>query len=106
MTRRFHQAGFIHKDFYLSHIFVSGEQLYLIDLQRVLGPGRFHDRWRIKDLSQLAFTLQRAGAFNAELTGLLGDSKQARLVMARVAALYARGPKYDVIWDQPGVDRR
>lgn len=102
LTRRFHGAGFIHKDYYLSHIFVGGDQLYLIDLQRVRGPGNFHERWRIKDLGALAYTLQLAGASDDELTELLGDNKQARLVMARVHALHARGPKYDVIWDRPG----
>lgn len=102
LTRRFHGAGFIHKDYYLSHVFVAGSDLYLIDLQRVTGPGKFADRWRVKDLSQLAYTFELAGATADELAGWLADPR----VRARVAALHARGPKHDVIWDQPGVDPR
>src|SRR5690606_11497690 len=52
-TRRFHEAGFIHKDYYLCHIFVvetgDGWELFVIDLQRVLGPGKFLRRWLLKD---------------------------------------------------------
>lgn len=102
LTRCFHQAGFIHKDFYLSHIFVGGDDLYLIDLQRVRGPGQFHERWRIKDLAQLVYSLERAGATTSELARWLADPR----VRARVVALHRRGPKHDVIWDRPGVDPR
>jgi tRNA A-37 threonylcarbamoyl transferase component Bud32 len=108
LTRRFHEAGFIHKDYYLSHIFVSRDQLYLIDLQRVLGPGKLHPRWQIKDLSQLAYTAQLAGASRTDLLRFYKryadkmDWGFIRKVMARVAGLHVRGPKYDVIWDQPG----
>lgn len=102
LTRRFHGAGFIHKDYYLSHIFVAGNDLYLIDLQRAVGPGSFGDRWRVKDLGQLVYTLQLAGATDAELSEWLADQR----VRDRAAALHARGPKHDVIWNQPGVDPR
>lgn len=65
-ARQFHQAGFIHKDFYLSHLFVAernGElDLTLIDLQRVLGPSSFRARWLCKDIGSMMFSLERAGA--------------------------------------------
>lgn len=56
-ARRFHAAGWRHRDFYLCHWFVQetqeGFDLALIDLQRVFRPRWFPERWRIKDLAQL-----------------------------------------------------
>jgi hypothetical protein len=127
LTRRLHGAGFVHKDYYLSHIFVvpAGEEdaagpivepppLYLIDLQRLTRPRGCRTRWRVKDLAALAYSAQLAGATSSDLLrfyrayrgpGRPGsrDHAFARRVLARVAALHRRGPKYDVIWDQPGV---
>lgn len=118
LTRRFHGAGFIHKDYYLSHILVvekgSEAELFFIDLQRVAGPGRFHARWRIKDLAALAYSGQLSGATRADLLrfhrqcfnkGRLDAADHAFVlkVMSRVNGLHRRGPKHDVIWDQPGV---
>jgi len=60
LARRFHQAGFNHRDFYLCHLFVRGGSagpfhLALIDLQRVERlPWR--RRWLVKDLAQLAYS--------------------------------------------------
>jgi len=66
LAKRFHQAGFIHKDFYLDHIFVAEREddleLTIIDLQRVLGPRTFRKRWLIKDVGSMLFALQKAGA--------------------------------------------
>ncbi len=61
VARRFHTAGFNHRDFYACHFFVreepSGEfDIRLIDLQRVQ-MRRFRHRWLIKDLAQLDFSL-------------------------------------------------
>lgn len=121
LTRRLHGAGFIHKDYYLNHILVvesgaaSGTPaLFLIDLQRVQGPGRFSRRWHVKDLAALGYSAQLAGAPRADLLAFyraytgrqaLGpaDRRLVRAVLRRVAALHRRQPKYDAIWDQPGV---
>jgi len=60
LARRFHAAGFNHRDFYLCHLFVrpgrSGAfDLALIDLQRVERlPWR--RRWLVKDVAQLAYS--------------------------------------------------
>lgn len=62
LARRFHQAGFNHRDFYLCHVFVRRGpapgphfDLALIDLQRV---ERFlwRRRWLVKDVAQLAYS--------------------------------------------------
>jgi heptose I phosphotransferase len=71
LSRRFHGAGFHHRDFYLCHVFVrelpdaEGEAewgLHLIDLQRVrrLGPGRVGRRWLVKDLAQMNYSAPAA----------------------------------------------
>lgn len=119
LARRFHQAGFAHRDFYLSHIFVVpsvsvGRELFLIDLQRLFRPRLFRRRWIVKDLAQLGYTAQLAGARRTDLlrfyrayserSTLTADDKSLlRWVARRIAALQARQPKYDVIWNQPGV---
>ncbi|GJM26055.1 MAG: hypothetical protein DHS20C16_24700 [Phycisphaerae bacterium] len=62
LARSFHWAGFIHRDFYLSHIFLTNDSennpaLALIDLQRVMHkPIRF-ERWRNRDLAQLDYSV-------------------------------------------------
>jgi len=61
LVRQFHQAGYCHRDLYLSHIFLSKdrngqERLNLIDLQRVFQPALRRYRWRVKDLAQLYYS--------------------------------------------------
>lgn len=61
IARRFHVAGYNHRDFYCCHFFVreptAGEfEIKLIDLQRVQHRGRFRRRWIVKDLAQLAWS--------------------------------------------------
>jgi lipopolysaccharide core heptose(I) kinase len=109
LAQRFHQAGFIHKDFYLNHIFVAeradGLELTLIDLQRVLGPRTFRTRWRVKDFGALLFSLEKAGAKRAELLRLfklyqggqrLGTAEKIFLwrSLGRAARLHRHKPKY------------
>ncbi|HEY5298763.1 MAG TPA: lipopolysaccharide kinase InaA family protein [Verrucomicrobiae bacterium] len=109
LARRFHQAGFIHKDFYLDHIFMAegnGEvDLTLIDLQRVLGPGKFRERWLLKDFGSLLYSLEKAGVKRGGLLRLFklykGDHplgaverKFLRKALKRAAWLHGRKPKY------------
>lgn len=109
LARRFHQAGFIHKDFYLNHIFVTehgGElDLTLIDLQRVLGPDKFRARWLLKDFGSMLFSLEKAGAKRAAILRLFKLYKGGRRLGAperkflwkalkRAAWLHGRKPKY------------
>jgi heptose I phosphotransferase len=62
LVRRLHEAGLCHRDLYLCHVFICpdrppGQQLVLIDLQRLRAVGRVRPRrWRIKDLAALAYS--------------------------------------------------
>lgn len=65
LARKFHRAGWCHRDFYLCHIFVdqtsSRVRLSLIDLGRVFRPRWRRRRWRVKDLAQLNYSAQQQG---------------------------------------------
>ncbi len=57
LVRRFHEAGFRHRDLYLCHIFCdTTERLYLIDLARVFQPVIGKNRYKVKDLAQLYYS--------------------------------------------------
>ena len=106
LMRRFHDAGFIHKDSYLCHIFVAGETLFFIDLQRVLGPGKFSQRWIVKDLAALAHSTARIDLPTEELLRAYGgDDALMRKVAARMAWLDKRRPKYVGVWNDPEKNR-
>jgi heptose I phosphotransferase len=62
LARRFHQAGLVHRDFYLCHFLVrpvegAAPALHLIDLARLTqhrgGPA---ERWIVKDLAALLYS--------------------------------------------------
>ena len=62
LVRRFHAAGFVHKDLYLYHVFVLHHsptepklRIAFIDFQRVVRPVLFRQRLRVKDLSSRAY---------------------------------------------------
>jgi tRNA A-37 threonylcarbamoyl transferase component Bud32 len=110
MARRFHHAGFVHKDYYVSHVLVSTvtnrAELFLIDLQRVSRPCCWPQRARSKDLGALAYSMLNAGASRSDLVSAYqsycGTSKLnarekqiARRVLHRVAWLRTRRPKHD-----------
>jgi hypothetical protein len=56
--RRFHEAGFCHKDLYLCHLFVNdSDVLGMLDCERVQRwPGKVPERWIIKDLAALHYS--------------------------------------------------
>ena len=66
LIRRFHQAGYVHRDLYLSHLFyeartgrhgtLSPEAFCMIDLQRVRRPTLSVRRLVIKDLASLNYS--------------------------------------------------
>jgi tRNA A-37 threonylcarbamoyl transferase component Bud32 len=61
LVRRFHQAGFCHRDLYLSHIFICFKKnghpvFYLIDLARAFKTGWRKNRWIVKDLAALNYS--------------------------------------------------
>ncbi len=109
LTRSFHGAGFIHKDYYLGHVFVVDRpekpELFLIDLQRVLGPARFRERWLVKDVGGLAYSARKAGVSRTDLMRLYKkcfrknrleerDKRLIRKILRRVNWLFGRTPKY------------
>jgi hypothetical protein len=62
LARRFHGAGYNHRDFYCGHFFVREPapgcyESRLIDLHRVERRRRWRRRWLVKDLAQLAWSL-------------------------------------------------
>jgi heptose I phosphotransferase len=64
IVRRFHRAGYNHRDLYCCHFFVKEpapgrREIRLIDLQRVQHRRRFRRRWIVKDLAQLAWSAPR-----------------------------------------------
>ena len=64
---RFHQLGYIHRDLYLSHVFLrDGDsphpRFVLIDLQRVMKNPLRHQRWRAHDLAQLDYSVPESVA--------------------------------------------
>jgi hypothetical protein len=65
IVRRFHAAGYNHRDLYCCHFFVKDtipaeREIRLIDLQRVQRRRWFRHRWIVKDLAQLAWSAPRS----------------------------------------------
>lgn len=56
-VRKFHNAGFCHRDLYLCHIFCNTQGRFtLIDLSRVFKPVYFSQRYHVKDITQLYYS--------------------------------------------------
>jgi len=56
-VKKFHDAGFRHRDLYLAHIFYANSgRFYLIDLARVFKPALFAERFRVKDIAQVYYS--------------------------------------------------
>jgi hypothetical protein len=116
-ARHFQEARFIHKDFYLSHIFVVEEgedwRFHLIDLQRVRGPRWHLSRWYLKDLIALTFSarikarcsrpdmlrLYKAYARRVKLS--TKDKQIIRRLWRRARKLERRPPRYRRVWNRP-----
>lgn len=61
LTRKMHEAGFKHQDFYLCHILMDWSNpgdplLYIADLHRVRRQRKSTRRWRVKDLASLNYS--------------------------------------------------
>lgn len=103
LARKFHDAGYCHKDFYLCHFFVQEApalRIYLLDLQRCNQPAWFARRWIVKDLAQLHYSMTRQSGYSAgewmEFTKLYGatDEKLLRDVEAKSARIARHVPKH------------
>jgi len=104
MVRRLHQAGYVHRDLYASHVFLDEsagrDDLYLIDLARMFRPRVRKRRWRVKDLAQLKYSMPAAwvaGYWQALLADYLaGVSDRGRrvwdgLIDRKVESMLRRG---------------
>jgi hypothetical protein len=99
IVRRFHAAGYNHRDLYCRHFFVKDtapmrREIRLIDLQRVQRRRWFRRRWLVKDLAQLAWSapsccikLTHKMAFIREYLGVSklrpADKRLIRAVLAK-----------------------
>jgi len=86
LVGRFHQAGYVHRDLYTSHIFLAEREgrieLRLIDLARMFRPRWRPMRWRVKDLAQLKFSMPQPwldAHWDRFLTACLGDREARRV---------------------------
>ena len=107
---RFHRSGFVHRDLYLSHLFImcseagvpalagDGVVFTLIDLQRVFRPRWRRRRWVVKDLAALNYSTpwDRVGWFErlrflcryARACGRFGSARRlASLIEAKTARI-------------------
>lgn len=79
---RFHQAGFIHRDLYLSHIFCETSdgrpRFCLIDLTRVCRPRWRWGRWIVKELASLNYSTPLVAATATDRLRFLRDYLGAR----------------------------
>ncbi|UCG17174.1 MAG: hypothetical protein JSV19_03915 [Phycisphaerales bacterium] len=96
---RLHEQGFVHRDLYLSHVFIDqadpqAPAFRLIDLQRVFRPRWRRTRWLVKDLAALNYSTPRSVASSTDrlrwLQVYLGvpklrgrDRRFARRIMAK-----------------------
>lgn len=56
-VKAFHDTGFCHRDLYLCHVFLSGDdKFHLIDMHRAFKPQLLSERYRLKDLTQLHYS--------------------------------------------------
>lgn len=64
LVGRFHRAGFVHRDLYTSHVFLTENgddfSMCLIDLARMFSPRWRRFRWYVKDLAQLKYSMPDA----------------------------------------------
>lgn len=112
LIRRFHRAGFCHRDLYLSHVFISlGCQrdpvFSLIDLGRAFRMTWRRRRWIVKDLAALNFSAPEKIISNTDRvrflkaylkTGRWGreERRMARQILAKtrqIARHHRRNPK-------------
>lgn len=113
IARRLHQNGINHRDFYICHFLIDlkslekvsdeGLRIYLIDLHRVQLRKKVPERWLIKDLAGLYFSILDIGLNKRDIlrfmkfysgkplrTIVREDSRFWKLVQRRAAKLYQK----------------
>ena len=107
LARKFHTAGYVHRDFYLGHIYAVGDlnksyKLHLLDLQRVTKGAALYNRWSIKDMTALYFSSKsiemisngdRLRVLFAYL-GITALDRRSRMFLYRILAKCARVEKH------------
>ncbi len=109
VVRRLHREGWCHRDLYLGHCFLdeAGDNVVLIDVQRIFQPRWRRRRWRVKDLAALWSSVpagvSRADGLrflklylNAERgrTGRVLRRGWARAITAKARRIRRHRPKY------------
>lgn len=90
ISRRLHDSGVNHRDYYLCHFLldkssrysemaVSERPIYLIDLHRVQLRKRTPRRWRHKDLSALYYSARRVGFDQRDVLCFIREYKEQSL---------------------------
>ncbi len=93
ISRKMHDNGVNHRDFYLNHFLVDTDTkyddtplhlrpIYLIDLHRVQIRDRTPRRWRHKDLAGLYYSARRAGFSNRDVLCFIERYKEQPLRQA------------------------
>jgi hypothetical protein len=103
LARRFHDGGFVHRDLYLSHVFLTHDHadaptLALIDLQRVMLRPWPRWRWQARDLAQLDYSTPRKilgvrgrlRFLKSYLRGASLKSRESRTLRRRITRMSAR----------------
>lgn len=113
-ARRFHQAGFIHRDFYICHLLANDEDyaggvisLAVLDLHRARRFARIPRRWLLRDLAALLFSsldlgytrndwLRFVRIYTGEPIARM-DVKFWQQVLERAERLYEEGLRKDIV---------
>jgi heptose I phosphotransferase len=90
IARTMHSAGICHRDFYLCHFLLTGndEPLTVIDLHRALIKDKLAERWVVKDLGGLYFSAMDCGLTKRDLL--------------RFIKLYRQQPLRQALAQEPG----
>ena len=112
MIKRFHSAGYYHKDLYCCHLIVTEDKCekdqrwgrpYMIDLERVVREPNPNSRWFVKDLAALNFSAPSIVS-NTDRWRFLKNyfpslpvsarKKWAHAIIAKTNKIAAHTPKY------------
>ncbi len=88
LVARLHAKGLVHRDLYLNHFLLDrGGELWLADLQRMMAPRAFFERWRVKDLAALLLSAPPWVSARMKLRFLLVYSRFLGMEKGRVRPL-------------------
>jgi len=102
--RKFHGAGYRHRDLYFSHVFYGIDgRFYLIDLARCFEPNLLAERFRVKDIAQLYysapmkyFTKTDRLRFYFEYAGQKRLAQEDKMFISKVLGKVRRIARHDV----------